>query len=603
MRRRLLLRDHVRGAVRPVSMLITAAVRADSRGATLTLILDVARGLTAPLYGLWLKFLVDAAIRHDGRLALLGAVGMAASSGIPWLAGGTGSRLRLALEERVGFFLERRLAELAGGRRDLAHYENPEYLDRLHLVREARGTLGNAVGALVIIAGMIAQATTVFVLLATVHPLLLFLPALGIPIFVAEGAWQRRVGDAEEATAEAERMASHLEDLAMSAASAKELRILGLEWEILRRHRDALLLAHAGQSAAQWKGAIAATAAWLLFALGFASSIAFVAWQATRGQASAGDIVLVISLTGSARISLAGLIRAASRALRLLKSANRLLWLEDYARDQQLGHGQAGVPVRLHDGISLHNVGFRYPNSQRWALHDVSLSLSAGSVVALVGENGAGKTSLVKLLCSFYQPTYGRIDIDGTDLGTVESREWRKHVSASFQDFARFQLLLRETVGVGDLPRLEDSGAVAHALDAAGATAVPARFSAGLETQLGRDWDGGVDLSGGQWQKLALARGMMRQTPLLLVLDEPTAALDAPTEHRLFERMTSAARQGRAQGGITLLVSHRFSTVRMADHIIVLAAGRVVEVGTHDELLAKQGLYAELYNLQAKSYE
>lgn len=586
-----------------MAILVAAAFRADSRGATLTLVLDVARGLTAPLYGLWLKFLVDAAIQKDERLALLGAAGMAASAGIPWLAGGMGSRLRATLEERVGFFLERRLAELAGSLRDLAHYENPAYLDRLHLVREARGTLGSAAGALVIIAGMIAQATIVFVLLAAVHPFLLFLPVLGIPILVAEGAWQRRLGGAEEAAAEAERMASHLEDLAMTAASAKELRIFGLEQEILRRHRDALLLAHAMKSVAQWKGAVAATGAWLLFALGFAGSIAFVAWQATRGQSTAGDIVLVISLAGSARISLTGLIRAVSRALRLLRSASRFLWLEDYAKDRQDGHRHGGVPLRLHGGISLHNVDFRYPDSERWVLHDVSLSLPAGSVVALVGENGAGKTSLVKLLCGFYQPTAGRIEIDGTDLGTVDSREWRKHVSAAFQDFSRFQLLLRETVGVGDLPRLEDTPAIVDALDAAGATDVPEHFGKGLETQLGRDWEGGVDLSVGQWQKLALARGMMRRTPLLLVLDEPTAALDALTEHRLFERMTSAARQGRAHGGITLLVSHRFSTVRMADRIIVLADGRVREAGTHDELLAKDGLYADLYNLQAKSYE
>lgn len=584
-------------------MLVAAAFRADLRGATLTLVLDIARGLTAPLYGLWLKFLVDAAIRHDGRLALVGAAGMTASAAIPWLAGGMGSRTRLALEERVGFFLERRLADLAGGLRDLVHLENPEYLDRLHLVREARGTLGSAVGALVIIAGMIAQAAIVFVLLAAVHPFLLFLPLLGIPIFVAEGAWQRSLGAAEESAAEAERLASHLEDLATTAASAKELRIFGLEQEILRRHRDALLMAHDLKRSAQWKGAAAATGAWLLFALGFAGSIAFVAWQATRGQSTAGDIVLVISLAGSARISLTGLIRAVSRALRLLRSAIRFLWLEDYAKDRQHHYGQAGVPLRLRDGITLHNVSFRYPDSERWALHEVSLSLPAGSVVALVGENGAGKTSLVKLLCGFYPPTSGRIDIDGTNLSFVDPRDWRLHISAAFQDFSRFQLLLRETVGVGDLSRLEDSSAIMDALDAAGAADVPAQFGTGLDTQLGRDWDDGVDLSGGQWQKLALARGMMRRTPLLLVLDEPTASLDAPTEHRLFERMTSAARRGRAQGRITLLVSHRFSTVRMADHIIVLADGRVNEVGTHEELLAQHGLYADLYSLQAKSYE
>ena len=229
--------------------------------------------------------------------------------------------------------------------------------------------------------------------------------------------------------------------------------------------------------------------------------------------------------------------------------------------------------------------------------------------MAIVGENGAGKTTLVKLLCRLYPPTDGRILVDGLDLARMPADQWRLRIAGAFQDFLRFELKARHTVGVGDLPRLDDDTAVVAAVDRAGADDVIARLAAGLETQLGTTWPDGVEVSFGQWQKLALARGFMRDRPLLLVLDEPTAALDAETEHALFDRYAAAARGGksngeaeRADGRITILVSHRFSTVRMADLIVVLDGARVVEVGSHDELLAKGGQYAELHGIQAAAY-
>jgi ATP-binding cassette, subfamily B, bacterial len=225
-------------------------------------------------------------------------------------------------------------------------------------------------------------------------------------------------------------------------------------------------------------------------------------------------------------------------------------------------------------------------------------------VVALVGENGAGKTTLVKLLCKLYEPTAGRILVDGTPLDRIRADEWRARLAGAFQDFYRFELIARHSVGVGDVPHVDEEPAVVAAVSRAGADDVVARLPAGLATQLGPTWPGGAEVSFGQWQKLALARGFMRSQPLLIVLDEPTAALDAETEHALFERYAAAARArgDGVNGGITILVSHRFSTVRMADLIVVLDGARVAQFGAHDELMAQGGPYAELYTIQAAAY-
>jgi ATP-binding cassette subfamily B protein len=289
-----------------------------------------------------------------------------------------------------------------------------------------------------------------------------------------------------------------------------------------------------------------------------------------------------------------------------MDGSKRLAWLEDYAASFAAS-ADLGVPARLTDGIRFEHVSFAYPGTERLVLDDVNLELPAGVVVAIVGENGAGKTTLVKLVAKLYEPDTGRILVDGAGLARMRADEWRSRLAGAFQDFFRFEFRARHTVGVGDVPRLDDEAAVVTAVGRAGAEDVVAHLRSGLETQLGSTWPGGVEVSFGQWQKLALARGFMRDHPLLLVLDEPTAALDAETEHALFERYAAAARgTGKnvsgADGRITILVSHRFSTVRMADLIVVLDGARVAEVGTHDDLMARGGQYAELYGIQAAAY-
>lgn len=233
----------------------------------------------------------------------------------------------------------------------------------------------------------------------------------------------------------------------------------------------------------------------------------------------------------------------------------------------------------------------------------MNLDLPAGASVAIVGENGAGKTTLVKLLTRMYTPTSGTITIDGTPLSEIDPTVWRSRLAATFQDYVRYELTVAGTVGVGDIDRYDDVAAVNVAIDRAAARDTVASLPDDLDTRLGRSFDGGQELSGGQWQKLALARGMMRDTPLIVVLDEPTASLDATTEHALFERYADAARRlGTSNGTITILISHRFSTVRMADVIVVVDEGRIQEVGAHSDLLAANGLYAELFTLQASAY-
>src|SRR5439155_22579126 len=224
------------------------------------------------------------------------------------------------------------------------------------------------------------------------------------------------------------------------------------------------------------------------------------------------------------------------------------------------------VPSRLTRGLEVDGVTFSSGDGDRPALDDVTLRLDAGRVVAVVGENGAGKTTLVKLLCRMYARTRGRVLVDGVDLDDLDPAEYRRRVTAGFQDYMRFELLAREAVGVGDAPRLAEVGAVQSALTKANGEFVE-RLPDGVETQLGRSWGGGVELSGGEWQKLALARTMMRDDPFLVVFDEPTASLDPQTEHALFEQVASDMRSAAANGRITLLSSHRLSTVRMADVI------------------------------------
>jgi ATP-binding cassette, subfamily B, bacterial len=434
----------------------------------------------------------------------------------------------------------------------------------------------------------------------------MLLPIAGIPAGLATVHAQRVAARLREKHVEVNRRMRHLQDLTTRPSDAKEIRIYELIETLMRRRADLFDSIERERIRQHWVTTGFLVSAWLLFALCYLLALWLTIGLAQQGIVSAGSVVLVLGLGSLLIGNLSEFAYNIAWLIRTERAVSKLVWLVDYAHEQHRNVQPAlpcSPPDRLRDGIRFERVSFSYPGTERPILENVNLFLPAGQTIAIVGNNGAGKTTLIKLLSRLYEPTAGRITVDGVDLQRIPVEDWRLRLAAGFQDFARLELLVRETVGVGDLSRFFDDGVVAGAMARAAATDVRAVLPDDLNTQLGRQFDGGVDLSLGQWQKLALSRAMMRQMPLLLVLDEPTASLDAPTEHALFEHFAAAADQyASAAGTLTLLVSHRFSTVRMADCIIVVSDGAIAEQGSHEELLAHGGIYADLYQLQASAY-
>jgi ABC-type multidrug transport system fused ATPase/permease subunit len=597
------MREHLRA----VGTVVGLSVQAGPRASLLLLVLSIVRALAAPLLAVAAGALVDAAAAHDERRAAAAGLALAACTGGRWLLGGVATHVMARLQREVGFQLDCRLIESDARLPGLEHHERPDYLAHLDLLHgeywQLQWALEMAVQGLTL---AVQWAATAAVLLR-LQPALLALPLCGLPSLAAAARGQHLAQAARERVVEEVRREQHLFDLGMSPAAGKEIRVFDLAETLDRRRRAAADAVIGARHRAQLAGATGQFLGQAAFTAGYVAAIALVAVRALGGVASAGDVVVVAGLAGQVGGLVGESAAALSGALGILQVLGRLRWLERYTESQ--GQAErlatpAAAPARLTTGIDMVGVSFRYPASGVQVLDGVDLYLPAGATVALVGENGAGKSTLVKLLCRFYEPTAGRITVDGADLARIDTGAWRRRMAGAFQDYARLELTVRETVGAGEPATLEQGGdgPMLAALERAGASDVLAALPRGLATLLGAGWEGGVDLSGGQWQKLALGRARMREQPLLLVLDEPTAALDPGAEHALFERFTRAAREVREHGGITLLVSHRFSTVRMADLIVVLDGQRVREVGTHDELMTRQGLYADLYTLQARAY-
>jgi ATP-binding cassette, subfamily B, bacterial len=592
--------DELPRALPSMWRLVRLGYESEPRLIVTAFVLALLSALPDALVALWLALLGRGALDGDGRMVLLAALALGVSAVLTWFLRVVSTRTQRRFRDRVSIALERHVARLQASVETVAHQERPEYLDRLSVLRDQVFVLDHLYMSLFSTAGWVLRLGATVALLMSVDPVLALLALFALPTVLTSG-WRPGVERvARERGAQAERLARHLYAASTTAASAKELRVLGVGERLAARRRASWEQSYALVARARWVSAVWHTLGWTVFGLGYVAAVVFVA---SGLHASASAVLLVLASGGR----LSGYIGATVGEIGFLRGiwldgSRRLVWLEQYAAAQVTGDRPA--PDRLEQGIRLEGVTFTYPGASRPALEDVDLFLPAGSVVAVVGENGAGKSTLVKLLAQMYAPTTGRILVDEQPLASFAPGAWRARMAGAFQDFYRFELAAQQSVGVGDLPRLDDRDASTAAVRRAGADDVVERLEAGLDTQLGPSWRDGVDLSFGQWQKLALARGFMREDPLLLVLDEPTAALDAETEHALFERYADAATTGSLgeSGRILLLVSHRFSTVRMADLIVVMDGSRVTEVGSHDELMALAGQYASLYETQASSY-
>jgi ATP-binding cassette, subfamily B, bacterial len=593
----------VRRALRGIRAILALALEADARLAFIAsfsalLFLGGLLGIAVSL-----KLVVDATIDRDAALGLLGGALAAISltSGIAFIpiAGPVG----VALQERVGGVVDRRLMELTAAVPSLELQDRPEYLSKLRLLLDERFAMNFVVETVSFSAVFTLLLVGLGVVLALQHPLLMLLPLVAIPTLWLGIVADHRFSRAQDATAEKRRLGLRLLGLSIEPGAGKESRIFGLSDELVARHSQVEMSWRRVLDKESWKSTRVRSLAWVVFSAAYLVAVLIVVQRAVEGEATAGDVILTIAAAAPLGFMAGFVAIFVGNLQRLVETAQRYEWLREMAEEAARPPADpASIPASLKSGIRLEAVSFTYPGSNKTVLSDVTLDLPAGSVVALVGENGAGKTTLVKLLSRLYDPSGGRITVDGIDLKRMPTPEWRKRISAGFQDFIQFEVLARETVGLGDLPRIAETPAVETALDRAGASDVTEALPQGLETQLGKEWKGS-ELSTGQWQKLALSRSFMRDKPLLLILDEPTAALDATAEHALFERFSRAAREGQeARDRITILVSHRFSTVRMADLIIVIDGGRVVENGSHSELVRLGGLYANLYEIQASAY-
>ncbi len=553
------------------------------------------------LFAVGLAFLAEGVVAQSRSETLIAATVLALLVAGNWLFNVVGQRLNRRLTERASISMESHVAHLQSSIGTLEHQERVDYLDRLSLLRNHAPALSELYGSLFNTAGAILRLVITLGLLVSVHPALVVLAVFALPALIVSN-WRGGIEHkARERLGQQERRARQLFLVGLSPVQGKEVRVAGLGRWLRTQRQEVWDERYRTLSRVGWVSAFARGGAMAVFGIALVGAAAFVG---TAQDASAGEMMLV--LVAGSRLSL--YVSQAASDMHFFRTiwldcSRRLAWLEDYAAADSM-NGQEDAPSVLREGVRLDQVSFTYPGTDRYVLEDVSIELPAGGVVAIVGENGAGKSTLVKLICGLYRPTTGRILIDGTDLRTMDLAAWRQRLSGAFQDFFMFEYPVQQSVGIGDLPNIDSAEHVRAAVSRAGADRLVMELPQGLGTQLGVTWESGAGLSHGQWQRIALARAYMRKTPLVLVLDEPASALDAETEHALFDRYAHAARddQRAHTGGMTILVSHRFSTVQMADLILVIVGARIDEYGTHEELMANDGTYADLYKLQAASY-
>jgi ATP-binding cassette, subfamily B, bacterial len=596
-------------ALRYVPALFRLIWRTHRGYATAMIVLRVLRSVV-PVITFWVgKLILDSVIAaKDGRGSLTDVWRyLALEIGIV-LTGEILARASSLVESLLGDLFSNamsvRLMEHAA-KLDLAQFEDPEFYD--HLERARRQTVGR-IALLTLLLSMSQDALTLLTLagaLIAYSPWLLLLLAIAvIPSFLGETHFASLGYSLLFRWTPERRQLDYLRYVGASDKTAKEVQMFGLAPWITERYATLSQKFYEENRDLSIRRGLVSALLSILGTIGYYGAYVIILLHAVHGDITIGMLTFLAASFARGRDVIQSILLSASNVFEQALYLRDLFVFLDMRPTIESPPNARLVPKKIQSGFVFENVGFRYPGSDRWAVRNVDMVLQPGERVALVGENGAGKTTITKLMARLYDPTEGRITLDGVDLKEYDLTSLRHAIGVIFQDFVRYDMRFDENIGVGEIESvradLDKSNGTPLAISAAAENSLAAsllpRFSKGYQQMLGRRFDDGVDLSGGEWQKIALARAYIRDAQVL-ILDEPTAALDARAEYEVFLRFSELV-----AGRMAVLISHRFSTVRMADRIIVLRHGKVEEQGSHEELLARHGLYEELFTMQAAGY-
>ena len=506
------------------------------------------------------------------------------------------------LSQRVYYAAQERVIEKAGAL-DIAFFESPKFYDQLRHAQDQLYQVESVVWSTISLLRNGVGLTAIMGLLTILHPFaIVVLIATVLPALLMQGYFARKHFDFDAEWIRNNRMLGYLVRLMTSRDSAKEIRVFTLGDTFASRYK-AFRERHLRASIKLWIDLFKVRTGLDVISLaGVAAIWAYAVHQAVLARITIGDLTLVFNAAQQGRGLLMGLVGTGGRVYENALFVTRFFDLVDMdpqSVDASLRpppRDPVPFPRRIEQGVAFKNVSFKYPGSDAWVLRDASFEIPPRGKLAIVGENGAGKTTLVKLLSRLYDPAEGKVLLDGRDLRDYRLDDVRREVAVVFQDFFRYDLSAADNIGFGEVRALDDRDRIRTAATDAGAHDTIDALPKGYDTVLGKTFDEGVDLSGGEWQHLAISRAFMSDARIL-ILDEPTAALDAFREHRLYEQVAEFTTDR-----MVVFISHRFSTVRMADLIVVVEQGRVVEIGSHDELLAREGRYAAMFNTQAARY-
>jgi ATP-binding cassette subfamily B protein len=518
-------------------------------------------------------FLLSAAINHSRRLIQ--------------------QLIQLQLANRVRVEIIRKALTL-----DMAFFEHPDFYDKLQNARREGGykpvELIN--DTFQIVQNVITMISFAALMLRFSPWLVLILLATSIPAFIAETRFSEQGFRLLTRRAPESRQINYLARLLTEDSAAKEIKLFNLGDKLLERYTTLFAKFFDEDRSLAVRRAAVGFSLGLIATMGFYGSYAWIVWRTVQGTISLGDMTLYLTIFRQGQSTFQSILAAVGNIYENnLFMANYFEFL-DIEPQMRVAAPPKKLPAVMTAGIEFRGIGFRYPESEEWVLRDVDLTLRPGEKIAFVGHNGAGKTTLIKLLSRLYDPTEGAILLDGIDVRDIDPLELRQKIGVIFQDFVRYHLPASENIGFGQIEAADHMEKIIEAARKSGAHAMIENLPEGYETMLGRWFHGGHELSLGQWQRIALARAFMRDAEIL-VLDEPTASLDAQTEYEIFRHF-----QELTEGKMAILISHRFSTVRMADRIVVIENGRIAEMGSHEELLRREGIYARLFGMQAEGY-